>query len=98
VYEGGNAVLHALDPASGNDLWPPVLLGNVANNIAIVGGLVFVNQGSGVGVFDESTGAQLRALVPNNAGPALSGVVVAEGGVFWVSGSYLNAWKVPAAP
>jgi outer membrane protein assembly factor BamB len=96
AYTGGNALLHALNPATGTDLFTPILVGNVANNVAIAGGLIFVNQGTeGLAVFDEATGALLRSIVPPNAGPALSGVAVAEGTVFWVSGAYLNAWRPP---
>ena len=45
--------------------------------------------------FEESTGVQLRDLVPIGAGKAFSGPVIASGRVFWLSGSMLNAWELP---
>jgi outer membrane protein assembly factor BamB len=99
AYTGGNALLYALDPATGKDVWAsPALLGNVANNVAIANRLIFVNTGAtGLNVLDETTGNQLRNLGPPNAGLALSGVAVAQGKVYWVSGAYLNAWGVPGS-
>jgi outer membrane protein assembly factor BamB len=88
--------IHAVDPNTGADVWtaPVAVVGPVANNIAIAGRLIFVNAGAGgLMVLDETTGALLRILEPANAGPSASGVAVAEGTVYWVSGSYLNAWR-----
>ena len=62
-------------------------------NLAIANGLIFAPSGTGgVAILDEATGMILRDLEPENAGPTYSGVVVAGGTVFWVSGGYLNAW------
>jgi outer membrane protein assembly factor BamB len=87
--------IHALDPNTGQEIWAaPTIVGPVNNNIAIAGGLIFVNTGEeGLKILDETTGEILRTIVPANAGPAVSGVAVAEGAVYWVSGSYLNAWR-----
>jgi hypothetical protein len=90
--------IHALDPGTGADVWtaPAVVAGPVANNMAVAGRLIFVNAGrGGLRVLDETTGALVRILQPANAGPAASGVAIAEGTVFWVSGSWLNAWRMP---
>ena len=97
AYTGGNAALYALDPDTGGDVWPQVaVIGNAGNNLAIANRLIFVNTGAtGLGVLDETNGAVLRSLVPANSGPAVSGVVVAEGAVYWVSGNFLNAWRPP---
>ena len=35
--------------------------------------------------------------MPDGAGASYSGVAVAHGFVYWVSGSYLNAWSLSAA-
>jgi hypothetical protein len=36
--------------------------------------------------------------MPPNAGRSYSGVVVSGGIVYWLSGAYLNAWRLPPAP
>ncbi len=94
-YTGGNALVYAVDPATGADRWPPVKVGNMAGNIALAGGLVFVNTGvGGVVVLDDRTGAFLTVLRPANAGRTFSGISVAGGAVYWKSGSFLNAWRI----
>jgi hypothetical protein len=61
--------------------------------------MIFANLGpNGVQVFNARTGARLATLQPANAGRTYSGVVVAGGAVYWLSGSYLNAWGLPTAP
>jgi len=98
TYTGGNAAIYAVDPETGADVWAQrAVIGNAGSNLAIANRLIFVNTGAtGVGVLDETNGAVLRSLLPPNAGPAVSGIAVAEGAVYWVSGSYLNAWRVPS--
>ncbi|HMA35003.1 MAG TPA: S-layer homology domain-containing protein [Chloroflexia bacterium] len=92
-----SGTLYAVDPATGADRWPPVSVGNMAGNLALANGLVFANTGDSVQVLDETTGAVLTSLVPAQAGAAYSGVVVAHGFVYWLSGAYLNAWSLPGA-
>jgi outer membrane protein assembly factor BamB len=93
----GNPVLHACDPRDGNDRWVRTGLGQVAGNMALANGLVFVNTGSsGLQVLDEDTGATLRTLMPPGAGSAFTGVAVAQGAVYWLSGRFLNAWGLPS--
>ncbi len=92
----GNPQLHAVDPATGADRWPPVSVPSMAGNIAVANHLIFVNAGgSGLLVLDEGSGATLRVLTPAGAGSAFSGVAVAGGAVYWLSGSALNVWRVP---
>ena len=93
-YTGGNGLLFAVDPATGADRWPPFKVGNMAGNIAVAGGLVFLNAGNGVAVLDNRTGALLTVLRPANPGRTFSGVVVSGGAVYWKSGSFLNAWRL----
>ena len=70
----GNQI-HAVDPATGEDRYPPLNVGKVHGNLAVANGLLFVNQGpQGVAVFNDLTGAQVTILVPAQAGPAYSGV------------------------
>ncbi|MGI8588132.1 MAG: PQQ-binding-like beta-propeller repeat protein [Chloroflexia bacterium] len=91
--------LYALDPADGSNRWGPVGLSTSHGNLAVANGLIFANTGAGgVLVFDETSGRQVAALVPANKGIANSGVVVANGMVYWLSGAYLNAWGLPSAP
>jgi polyvinyl alcohol dehydrogenase (cytochrome) len=95
---GGNqnegASVFAVDPATGLDRWPRADIGTLTGNIAVANGLIFVNTGSdGVQILEEATGHLLQSLSPQGAGAAYSGVVVAGGGVYWISGSHLNAWS-----
>jgi outer membrane protein assembly factor BamB len=92
---GDNGQLFALDPATGVDRYPPLALGFTHANMAIASGLVFVSTGGRVLVLDGATGRLLRTLAPDNAGASFSGVVVAGGFVYWLSGPYLNAWGLP---
>ncbi len=95
---GTHQYLHAVDPATGVERWPAVQIGTAHGNIAVANGLIFVNAGGeGVRVLDEHTGRQIRLLAPANVGATNSGVVVAHGVVYWLSGAYLNAWGLPGA-
>jgi len=89
---GDNGQLFALDPATGADRYPPLALGFMHANMAIANGLVFVSTGGQVLILDGANGRLLRTLAPANAGASFSGVVVAGGFVYWLSGPYLNAW------
>ena len=91
----GRQQVHAVDPATGADRWPPVTVDKIHGNLAAANGLLFVNAGTaGLHVFDEGTGALLRVLVPSAPGRSYSGVAVAQGTVYWLSGSVLNAWRL----
>ncbi len=92
------AHIYALDPTSGAVRWASPDLGLVWANIAVANGLVFVNTSRGLAILDEASGALLRLLVSDYAGATYSGVAVAHGFIYWVSGCYLNAWSLPAAP
>jgi outer membrane protein assembly factor BamB len=93
----GTGRLLAVDPATGADRWPPVAVGSARGNMALAGGMVFLNTGAaGVSVVAEASGRLLAHLQPAGAGPSYSGVVVAHGVVYWISGPYLNAWTLPA--
>jgi outer membrane protein assembly factor BamB len=98
TYDNATRVpqLHFLDPGTGADRLPPVTTLYPHGHVTVAGGLVFLNSGvGGVQVFDESTGTELRDLLPAGAGKAFSGPVVAGGRVFWLSGSAINAWALP---
>jgi len=93
-----NSTLYAVDPATGNDLWPHVTPGGpLHGNMAIADGLIFINTGSsGLKILSESNGSTLRTIVPANAGSSNSGVAVSNGFVYWAANNYLNAWSLPA--
>ncbi len=96
---GSNHQLFAVDPATGHDRWGPVTIGTVHGNMALANGLLFLNAGSGgLQVLDAASGKLLRTLQPAHAGAANSGLAVAHGFLYWLSGSYLNAWSLPAQP
>jgi outer membrane protein assembly factor BamB len=93
---GGNGQVYAVDPASGADRWGPLTLETMHGNMALANGLLFAPAATGkVFVVESATGRVLRVLTPANAGPSYSGVAVAGGMVYWLSGSTLNAWGVP---
>lgn len=92
---GDNGQLFALDPATGADRYPPLAVGFTHANMAIVNGLVFVSTGGRVLILEGASGRLLRSLDPANPGASFSGVVVAGGFVYWLSGPYLNAWGLP---
>jgi outer membrane protein assembly factor BamB len=88
--------IYAVDPATGADRWPPVTVQQMHGNMALANGLLFVNSAFGeVFVLEATTGRILRQLSPAGGGKAYSGVAVAGGMVYWLSGSTLNAWGVP---
>lgn len=92
-----NGSITAVDPMNGSVRWGPVSIGTSHGNIAIANGLIFVNVGSGgLQIRSESNGSLLRTLTPTGAGSANSGVAVSNGFIYWLSGSYINAWSLPA--
>jgi hypothetical protein len=91
-----NSSITAVDPANGGVRWGPVSIGGSHGNIAIANGLIFVNRGSsGLDIRSETDGSLIRNLPPQNPGAANSGVAVSNGFVYWLSGSYVNAWSLP---
>jgi outer membrane protein assembly factor BamB len=92
---GDNGQLFAVDPATGADRFAPVALGFMHANMALANGLLFASVGGRVFVLDEATGELLRTLDPAIGGRTFSGVAVANGLVYWLSGPYLNAWGLP---
>ncbi len=97
LFIAANSKIYAVDPATGKDRWTPVSVGTMHGNMAVASSLIFATTGAtGVQILDEATGAHLRTLLPANAGAANSGVVVANGAVYWLSGSYVNVWSLPA--
>jgi len=94
--DSGAGQVHAVDPATGDDRFPPISTGTIHGNLAIANGLLFVNEGpKGVIVFNDQTGEQVAQLLPAAAAKTYSGVTVAQGTVYWLSGPFLNAWRLP---
>src|SRR5689334_18765149 len=90
---GSSSRIFAVDPATGADRWPAVTVGTMHGSMAIANGLIFVNTGSGgLRILDETNGSSLRTLSPTGAGSANSGPVVSNGYIYWLAGSYINAW------
>ena len=88
--------LYAVDPATGADRRTPTTLPDYPfGSMAIANGLIFLNLSGVLHVYDEHTGALLRAIEPQDAGPSWTGPSVAHGFVYWTSGPYLNAWSLP---
>ena len=93
--QGRNASLYAVNPATGNNRWPEVHADG-RGNMAVANGLIFLNENGSLRILDETNGQTLRVITPENPGDSNSGVAVANGFVYWVSGSHLNAWSLPA--
>jgi hypothetical protein len=92
----GTPELHAVDPATGQDRWVRIGIGQVFANMAIANGMIFLNIGiDGLRVLDETNGKDLAILSPPGAGVTYSGVSLAGGTVYWVAGGFLNAWRLP---
>ncbi len=91
-----NGSIYAVDPANGNLRWGPVSIPTTHGNIAVANGLIFINGGSsGLQIRSETDGSLLRTITPASAGSANSGVAVSHGFIYWLSGSYVNAWSLP---
>jgi outer membrane protein assembly factor BamB len=94
----GSTTLHACDPGTGRDRWILKNVGPVAGNMAIANDMIFLNTGaSGLKILDEANGDTLQTLMPQGAGATYSGVAVTGGTIYWLSGQFLNAWRLPAA-
>jgi hypothetical protein len=99
LFISGGSSLFAVDPATNANRWSPVTVGTMHGNMAIANGLIYMNTGTtGLKIYNESTGALLRTIVPASAGSANSGVVVSHGFVYWLSGSFINAWSLQGTP
>ncbi len=95
----GGGRLYAVDPATGTDRWPSVSPGTMHGNMAIANHLIFANTGaSGLKILDENNGSVLRTIAPPSAGSANSGLAVSNGFIYWLSGSYINAWGLEGTP
>ena len=93
---GKDGSLYTVDPATGNDIRPKAVVGNLHGNLAIANGLIFADAGvDGLSIYNDRDGALLRTLLPAHAGIGYSGVAIAHGFIYWVSGGYLNAWSLP---
>ncbi len=92
---GASARLFAVNPATGNNRWPDVEA-NGRGNMAVANGLIFLNDNGVLRILDETSGRLLRVIIPDKQGASNSGVAVANGFVYWLSGAYLNAWSLPA--
>jgi outer membrane protein assembly factor BamB len=94
--DSSNPDLHACDPATGQDRWVRENIGQVAGNMAIANDMIFLNTGpSGLTILDETNGTTLKTLIPPGAGATYTGVAVTGGTVYWLSGRFLNAWRLP---
>lgn len=94
-FGGDNGRLFAVDPATGADRFPASTVGFMNGNIALAGELVVANSTGRAMVLEAATGRLLRALEPANTGRSFSGIAVAGGSLYWLSGEYLNAWGLP---
>jgi outer membrane protein assembly factor BamB len=97
---GGGPTIGAVDPATGADRWAAgsVVTGG-GGNMAIANGLIYTNDGgNGVKILDETNSNIIQTLVPPHAGDSNSGVAVSNGFIYWISGSYINAWSLPGTP
>jgi outer membrane protein assembly factor BamB len=93
---GDNGVLFGVDPATGDDRFPPAAVGFANGNIALANGLVFMGAGNGqVAILDAARGTPLRTLAPDTPGPTFSGVIVANGMLYAMAGPTLNGWGLP---
>jgi outer membrane protein assembly factor BamB len=88
--------LYALDPATGAERWTAPITGGYHGNMAVANDLIFINSGAaGLKIYSETNGALLNTLMPANPGASNAGIAVSHGFVYWVSGSYINAWSLP---
>jgi hypothetical protein len=91
---GSGGRIFAVDPATGADRWPPLTVAITHGNMALANGLLFLNANGRVFVLEEASGRILRVLEPSQPGRSFSGVAVAGGTVYWLSGGTLNAWHL----
>ena len=93
----GGGQLYAVDPATGADRWPPVTVGAAHGNMAVANGLIFSTPARPAWRHlrrDQRAACCAHCSRPT-PGQAYSGVAVANGFVYWMSGAYLNAWSLP---
>ena len=96
--------IYLVDPATGQDRQPPQVIGALNGNMALAGGLLFLNvddRPSGTSTLQVRAAADgnlLRMITPPHTGRSYSGVAVAHGTVYWMAGAYLNAWSVRDPP
>jgi outer membrane protein assembly factor BamB len=96
--------IYLVDPATGQDRQPPQAIGSLNGNMALAGGLLFLNVddsatgSSTLQIRAATDGSLLRTITPPHTGRTYSGVAVAGGTVYWMAGAYLNAWSVLAPP
>jgi outer membrane protein assembly factor BamB len=95
LFIGSKQHLYALNASDGTPLWTSPQVGEIHGNFAVANGLVYVNGGGSLIIIDEATGDILRTITPDGVGPGLSGPVVSNGLVYWVSGAVINAWHLP---
>jgi outer membrane protein assembly factor BamB len=67
---GDNGVLFGVDPATGQDRFPPLPIGFAYGNLALANGLLYANAEGRVLVVDAAAGRVLRVLSPAASGPA----------------------------
>jgi outer membrane protein assembly factor BamB len=93
---GRDGMLYAIDPGTGAEIHPPMRVGRLHGNLAVANGLIFADAGeAGLSIYDARDWRLLRTLSPEHATRGYSGVAVAHGFIYWVSGGYLNAWSLP---
>jgi outer membrane protein assembly factor BamB len=92
-FGGDNGQLFAVDAQTGVNRFPPAAVGFMNGNVALAGDLVLAPSGGRVVILEAATGRIVRQLEPAGVGRTFSGVVVAAGFVYWLSGEYLNAWS-----
>jgi outer membrane protein assembly factor BamB len=94
-FGGDNGRLFAVDAATGQDRIPASTVGFMNGNVALAGELVLANATGRAMVLEAATGRLLRVLEPAGVGRNYSGIAIAGGSIYWLSGEYLNAWGLP---
>ena len=92
-FAGDNGQLFAVDAQTGANRFEPAAVGFMNGNVALAGDLVLAPSGGRVVVVEAATGKILRIITPDGSGPSYSGLAVAAGTIYWLSGEYLNAWS-----
>ncbi len=86
-----------LNPTDGSGIWVQPPFGELHGSFAIANGLIFANTDNYLVILDASTGEMVRTITPPNSGVTFSGPAISAGTVYWMSGAFLNAWKLPAS-
>ncbi len=95
IFINGQHKVYALNASDGTAVWTSDAMDDTTGNMAVANGLIYVNVGGSLLILDEATGKTLRTITPDNHGPGMSGPVVYDGVVYWVSGAFINAWHLP---